>query len=150
MIDIGHDQNQQQEYLELLNAFKNADVYIYLKSEDQQWYRQDQSLLRYLDARGRDLPEQQQPYYGTNAIHWMEFCKHPWMSMTIKSDGEAHMCMEDYNNELYLGNSNTDKLADIWNGELYDKFRGDHFDLNPCIKCTQECDMPKIGSYINN
>ena len=65
--------------------------------------------------------------------------------MTIKSDGEVHMCMEDYNNEVFLGNSNETTLHDIWNGQLYEQFRKDHFDLNPCIKCTQECDMPKIG-----
>ena len=33
---------------------------------------------------------------------------------------------------------------------LCGKFRKDHFELNPCIKCTQECDMPKIGEYFAN
>lgn len=53
--------------------------------------------------------------------------------------------MEDYNNEIFLGNSNEASLHDIWNGPLYDQFRKNHFELNPCIKCTKECDMPKIG-----
>ena len=67
--------------------------------------------------------------------------------MTIKSDGEIHMCMEDYNNEIFLGNARENTLHDIWNGKLYGRFRQDHFDLNPCIKCNTECDMPKIGEY---
>ena len=67
--------------------------------------------------------------------------------MTIKSDGEIHMCMEDYNNEIFLGDARKNTLYDIWNGKLYDRFRQDHFDLNPCIKCNSECDMPKIGEY---
>ena len=99
----------------------------------------------YLDNKGREIPEQEQEFYGTNAIHWQEFCKHPWMSMTVKSDGEIHMCMEDYNNEIFLGNANQKNLKEIWNDKLYEQFRQDHFDLNPCIKCNKECDMPKIG-----
>lgn len=150
MIDVGHNEEQQKEFKRLTEVFKDLDVYIYLKSEDQQWYRKDDSLKKYLEDRNRDVPEQEQDFYGTNAIHWLEYCKHPWMSMTIKSDGEVHMCMEDYNNEIFLGDSNYSSLSEIWNGELYQKFREDHFELNPCIKCNKECDMPKIGEYFGN
>lgn len=145
MIDVGHNQEQQEEFKKLVEVFKNSNVYIYLKSEDQQWYRKDETLKEYLSVRNRKIPEQEREFYGTKAIHWLEYCKHPWMSMTIKSDGEVHMCMEDYNNEIFLGDSNTDSLYDIWNGERYKQFRQDHFSLNPCIKCNKECDMPKIG-----
>ena len=34
--------------------------------------------------------------------------------------------MEDYNNEIFLGNSYENSLSEIWNGGLYDKFRKDH------------------------
>ena len=145
MIDVGHDEIQQQEFKRLTKAFEDSNVYIYLKSEDQQWYRQDDSLKDYLEVRGREVPDQEKEFYGTNSIHWSEFCKHPWMSMSVKSDGEVHMCMEDYNNEIFLGNSKEKSLYDIWNGNLYNKFRRDHFELTSCIKCTEECDMPKIG-----
>ena len=145
MIDVGHDEEQQREFDQLKKVFEDSNVYIYLKSEDQQWYRKDETLLDYLDVRGRDAPEQEKEFYGTNAIHWQEFCKHPWMSMSVKSDGEIHMCMEDYNNEIFLGDANKKSLREIWNDNLYQQFRMDHFDLNPCIKCNKECDMPKIG-----
>ena len=147
MIDVGHDEKQKEEFRRLKEKFKNSSVYIYLKSEDQQWYRKDEGLQDYLEDEGRDIPTQDQTFFGTNAIHWSEFCKHPWMSMTVKSDGQIHMCMEDYNNEIFLGDSKKDSLYEIWNGELYNKFRHNHFDLNPCIKCNSECDMPKIGEY---
>jgi len=147
MIDIGHDEVQKKEFSKLKSKFKDSDVYVYLKSEDQQWYRKDESLKGYLEERNRDIPDQEKDFYGTNSIHWSEFCKHPWMSMTVKSDGEIHMCMEDYNNEIFLGDARKDNLHDIWNGSLYNQFRKDHFELNPCIKCTKECDMPKIGNY---
>jgi len=121
--------NQAKEYELLEKAFEGLDVYIYLKSEDQQWYRKD--------------------YHGTNSVHWSEYCKHPWMSMTIKSNGEAVMCMEDFNNEIILGDAKKESLYDIWNGEKYRKLRSDQFLLTEGIKCTGQCDMKLIGKYFS-
>lgn len=127
MLDL-HRDGQEEEFEKLKKAFEGLDVYIYFKSEDQQWYRKK--------------------YHGTKSIHWSEFCKHPWMSMTIKSNGEAAMCMEDYNNEIILGDAKIETLYDIWNGEKYRKFRNDHFDLTSGIKCAERCDMKLIGSFL--
>lgn len=127
MLDLNRT-NQKEDYDKLLAAFEGLDVYIYLKSEDQQWYRKD--------------------FHGTKSVHWSEFCKHPWMTMTIKSNGEAAMCMEDFNNEIIFGNVNESLLYDIWNGEKYVQFRKDHFDVNPNIKCSGKCDMKLIGDYL--
>lgn len=127
MLDLNRD-SQEEEYRQLKQAFEGLDVYIYMKSEDQQWYRKD--------------------YHGTKSVHWSEYCKHPWMSITIKSNGDAAMCMEDYNNEIVLGNIQNESLYDIWNGEKYEKLRADHLNLTPCIKCTEECDMNLVGKFI--
>jgi len=127
MLDLNKDW-QKEDFAKLKKLFEGRDVYIYMKSEDQQWYRED--------------------YHGTNSVHWSEFCKHPWMSMTIKSNGEAAMCMEDYNNEIVLGDAFKDSLYDIWNGKKYEQFRRDHFDLTKGIKCTEECDMTLIGELV--
>ena len=121
---------QKEEYRLLKKAFEGLDVYIYLKSEDQQWYRKD--------------------YHGTCSVHWSEFCKHPWMSMTIKSNGEAAMCMEDYDNEIVLGDVGKASLREIWNGETYKQLRRDHFDLTPGIKCVERCDMKLIGTFLGD
>ncbi len=145
MIDVNRE-DQKEEFQRLKDKFMEKDVYIYLKSEDQQWYREDDSLKEYLEVRNRELPTGEK--HGTNAIHWQEVCKHPWMSMTLKSDGFITMCMEDYNNEIVLGDANNETLYSIWNGGAYKKFREDHFDVTPCIKCTEECDMPLIGEII--
>jgi radical SAM protein with 4Fe4S-binding SPASM domain len=127
MLDLNRT-NQFEEYQKLLEAFKDLDVYIYLKSEDQQWYRKD--------------------FHETRSIHWSEFCKHPWMSVTVKSNGEVVMCMEDFNNEIILGDAKKESLYNIWNGQKYTKFRKDHFDLTRGIKCTERCDMKMIGNYL--
>jgi len=129
MLDL-NSTGQKEEYELLKQAFKGLDVYIYLKSEDQQWYRKD--------------------FHGTCSIHWSEFCKHPWMSMTIKSNGEAAMCMEDFNNEIILGNARRQSLYEIWNGEPYSQFRRDHLVVRKGIKCTEQCDMKLVGNYLVN
>jgi len=126
MLDL-HRSNQQGEFEKLKKAFEELDVYIYLKSQDQQWY---QGKMK-----------------GTCSIHWSEICKHPWMSMTIKSNGEAAMCMEDFNNEIILGDARKKSLYDIWNGKKYRQFRKDHFELTHGIKCTEQCDMKLVGNY---
>jgi radical SAM protein with 4Fe4S-binding SPASM domain len=129
MLDLNRDK-QAEDYAKLMSAFEGKDVYIYLKSEDQQWYRKD--------------------YHGTKSVHWSEFCKHAWMSMTIKSNGEAAMCMEDFDNEIVLGDTRQESLNNIWNGVKYHKFRQDHFEVTPGLKCTERCDMTMIGELIVN
>lgn len=119
---------QAEEFSKLKKAFEGLDVYVYLKSEDTLWYRKD--------------------YHCTKSIHWTEFCQHPWMSMTIKSNGEATMCMEDFNNEIILGDATQESLYDIWNGTKYQKLRKDHIDLKSSIKCTKRCDMKLAGNFL--
>ena len=128
MLDLGRP-GQEEEYGRLVDAFEDTDVYIYLKSQDQQWY-----------------PGQVQT--PTKSIHWLEYCQFPWSSMTIKSDGLAVECVEDFNNEIVLGDAKVDSLYDIWNGPAYEKFRADHFNLTPGIKCTQACDMTLVGELL--
>ena len=111
-----------------MKAFDGLDVYIYLKSEDCQWYRKD--------------------FHGTKSIHWSEICKHPWMTMTIKSNGEAAMCMEDFNNEIILGDVHNQSLKEIWDGEEYRQFRKNHIELQKGIKCNEQCDMKLIGELL--
>jgi wyosine [tRNA(Phe)-imidazoG37] synthetase (radical SAM superfamily) len=116
---------QKEEYAELRRLFEGKDVYVYLKSEDTQWYRKVN--------------------HESNSIHWSEPCKHPWMSMTIKSNGEAVMCMEDFNNAIVLGDAKHETLYDIWNGKAYESFRKNHITKEPGIQCVDHCDMKLVG-----
>jgi MoaA/NifB/PqqE/SkfB family radical SAM enzyme len=127
MLDLNRE-TQQEDYEKLREAFCDQDVYLYLKSEDQQWYRKD--------------------FHGTQSVHWSECCKHPWMSMTIKSNGEACMCMEDFDNEIILGDARTQSLSEIWNGDVYRTFRQDHIDVTRGLKCSERCDMAMVGQCL--
>jgi MoaA/NifB/PqqE/SkfB family radical SAM enzyme len=124
MLDLNRP-GQDAEFEELKMLFQDRDVYIYFKSQDTQWLNKD--------------------YHGTNSIHWSEPCKHPWMSMTIKSNGEATQCMEDFNNAIVLGDTKQESLYDIWNGEKYEQLRQSHLYPKSGIQCTDNCDMTLIG-----
>jgi MoaA/NifB/PqqE/SkfB family radical SAM enzyme len=120
--------DETEEFERLKQAFIGQDVYIYLKSQDQVWYE--------------NKPTQ------TKSIHWLEFCQFPWSSMTIKSDGFAAQCVEDFNNEIILGDAKTESLQSIWNGEKYRQLRHDHFTMRRGIKCSEQCDMMLVGQLL--
>jgi radical SAM protein with 4Fe4S-binding SPASM domain len=116
-----------EQFAKLKEAFDGTGAYVYLKSQDQLWYNDTQMQTR--------------------SIHWLEFCQFPWSSMTIKSNGQAVQCVEDFNNEIILGDVRQQSLGDIWNGAAYRQFRRDHFLLKPGIKCSEQCDMKLIGRF---
>ena len=130
MLDLNRKDNYR-DFKRLQRKFQELDVYIYLKSQDQLWF----------DETGAK----------TKSIHWLEPCQFPWSSMTIKSNGECAQCVEDYNNEIVLGNANNQSLYEIWNSEEYAHFRKHHIDAKPTweAKCNKECDMKLIGEYLN-
>ena len=138
MIDLQRP-TQMQEWKQLQESFEGKDVYIYLKSQDQTWYEDIQGKKDLHAAAGR-------------SIVWSEFCMYPWVSLTVKSNGEIAMCTEDYNNEIILGDANSNSLYDIWNGQLYGDFRMRHFTKksgDPCMMCTDHCDKKVVGDFIN-
>ena len=123
MINLGQD-----SFDNLKEAFKGSDVYIYQKSLDQSW------------LTGKPAPK---------SIHWSEPCQIPWSSMTIKSDGMAASCEEDYNNEIILGDAKTTPLEHIWNGAEYDKLRRNHIYMMERTHCTDgTCDMRVFGRWL--
>jgi wyosine [tRNA(Phe)-imidazoG37] synthetase (radical SAM superfamily) len=127
MLNLGRE-DQTEEYARLKEAFRDMDVYIYLKSQDQRWY-------------------ENKPI-DTKSIHWSEPCMFAWSSMTVKSDGMAVQCVEDFDNEIILGDAKSESLYDIWNGAKYADFRQAHFDVRPGIKCSTSCDMTLVGELL--
>lgn len=127
MLDLNQN-SQLKEYENLVEKFRDFDnVYIYLKSQDCLWYNDTGAT--------------------TNSIHWIEPCQFAWSSMTIKSDGMATQCVEDYNNDIVLGDANEDSLYKIWNGEKYKNFRKSHLTKKGIDRCTNRCDMKLLGDF---
>ena len=101
---------------EVLKKFDS--VYKYLKSQDQQW----------VDGKTDKA----------KSIHWSEPCKFPWSTMSIQSNGLVSVCMEDYDNELIMGDAKTESLYDIWNSEDYEFLRTNQHRID---KCMERCDI---------
>ena len=71
--------------------------------------------------------------------------------MTVKSDGKCTQCVEDFNNEIVLGDATKDDLVDIWNSKEYINLRMEHVKKlsDSTIKCRKECDMKLMGECLN-
>ena len=131
MLDFNSNwEKQEKEFLELKKYFNDEEYYVYKKSLDTQWL---------LSEKERHL---------NSSIHWSSVCKHPWMSMTILSNGQSAECMESFDGNVYLGNTKEESLYNIWNGETYKQFRKDHINLNKDIRCFAECDMKQLGDFL--
>ena len=44
-------------------------------------------------------------------------CPYVFYSFSINSDGSASICFLDWSRKLIIGDANTQKVKDIWNGE---------------------------------
>jgi len=115
----------EKDYMKLEEMFEDYDVYMYLKSKDNQWYN--------------SAGTKQQ------AIHWSEPCQFPWSSMSIMWDGTVVPCGQDFNNEMEMGNVHDQTLYDIWNSDGYRNLRVNQLLKSTKIKCFGRCDMKVIG-----
>lgn len=68
-------------------------------------------------------------------------CKAMWNDLIILQDGTVALCCDDYEGMSNMGNLNHQKLADIWTGEKFIRYRKFHRDgkrreLGPCKNCN--------------
>lgn len=117
---------KEKDYLEIKKMFKDYNVYMYLKSQDNQWYKKAN--------------------FGQHSIHWLEPCQFAWSSMTIQYNGDIVPCSQIFNKTLVLGNANKDSLFKIWNSLKYYKFRK-HQLLTSIPRCAFRCDMKLLGDF---
>lgn len=115
----------EKDYKQLQKMFKDYDVYMYLKSKDNQWYNKAGTRQQ--------------------AIHWNEICQFPWSSMSIMWDGSVVPCAQDFNCEMVLGNIKKESLRDIWNSKAYNQFRKNHLTGDAKVRCFSRCDMRVVG-----
>ncbi len=102
---------QEDEFERLQEAFDGCDVYVYLKSQDQMWYEDNQQQ--------------------TQSIHWMEFFQ--FLDLDGPSSPMVNaLSVWKFNNEIILGDTHTESLYDIWNGRKYADSES-AFDLKPAI-----------------
>ena len=77
-------------------------------------------------------------YFREDIVRWP--CPQFWKRVTINHDGEVRFCVEDWRNAGVVGNVRDSTLAEIWQGELYQRFRELHGsgrwnEISMCAKC---------------
>lgn len=53
-------------------------------------------------------------------------CKQPFQSLSLTPEGYVSACIMDFSGDLIVGNYNEQGLMEIWQSEVYRKFRRDH------------------------
>lgn len=133
MIDMAEKNEDFDMHNDFLNFWKDKKVFAYIKSQDNRWlYDNEESLKKNLSHYSK------------------QYCEYPWISCSIMSEGNVVPCTQISNNEIVLGNINTQSLTDIWNGEEYQKLRKMHLTGNfpKGHKCNEKCDMKKVYQYL--
>lgn len=84
----------------------------------------------------------------TGDIKDKQICLIPWITLSVKADGNIVICSHDYHNRYPVGNIKNDKLIDVWNNEKSKKLRKSliNADLkyfidikHNCEKCNNPC-----------
>lgn len=79
--------------------------------------------------------------YGQE-IKEVEVCPYIFYSLSINADGKASLCLLDWTRELIIGDTKTQSIKDIWNGEAMFEYRRLHLskerkDHPICAACGQ-------------
>lgn len=105
----------------------------------------DKTFIRPMYNVGRDIqnmtPRFEEPDYQKRYP-----CVQPWYSTAIRSNGDVLACYafhwyEKEKDSMVIGNINKNTLTEIWNQEMFVKFREDHLNMNlkdhpVCQKCN--------------
>jgi radical SAM protein with 4Fe4S-binding SPASM domain len=85
-----------------------------------------------------------------NKIYQRNFCKTPWETMVINSDGSVIPCCSDYFTEQSMGNAFNDDIRKIWNNKKYISFRSQVIKNIADIKLCTDCSTigGQEGSFI--
>lgn len=130
MIKISKDQDEEAK--EFIKYWERQNVYVYIKSLDNQWY---------FKPERSEKPKSHYEY---------QYCEFPWTSLTVMVDGTVVPCTQDYNCEMNFGNVKKSSLKEIWNSKQYQEFRMMHitgkFPKN--YKCKERCDLKKVFNYL--
>jgi radical SAM protein with 4Fe4S-binding SPASM domain len=130
MIKISMEQDEEAE--EFLEIWKDRDVYAYVKSLDNRWHF------------GNEDGEKAKSHYES------QYCEFPWTSLSVMCDGTVVPCTQDFNCEMPMGHVGDMTLKDIWNGDMYRKFRMMHITgkFPKSYRCKERCDLKTVSDYI--
>ena len=80
-------------------------------------------------------------------------CAMLWQSTHILYNGDVSACCRDYNGELIVGNIFNQSITEIWNGDIYNKYRNMHLRKDVAkIPSCRDCysTVHEAGILMNN
>lgn len=133
MIELGADEKAKAMHEEFLRMWRPFDVYVYVKSQDNRWYFEEDEEIQ------------------NNSHYEHQYCEYPWTSLTVMADGSIVPCTQDYDAEMCFGHVQEQSLVEIWNSEKYREFRQWHVtgQFPSGFKCSERCDQKKLHSYLD-
>jgi radical SAM protein with 4Fe4S-binding SPASM domain len=81
-------------------------------------------LIGKIDKNHQTNTKTLEGYYGKqNISNYKRICTTPFLSLTIKSDGDVCVCIVDWNRGTKVGNIARSSLSEIWYGKKLREFR---------------------------
>lgn len=105
------------------------------------WIESVMSCWPEFELRGGVTVNQERGIYG-QPIEEVSVCPYPFYSFSINPEGSASLCFLDWGRKLLIGDTNTQSVKEIWEGEELRKYRimflrGDRKKHPVCGGCGQ-------------
>jgi radical SAM protein with 4Fe4S-binding SPASM domain len=135
------NKHEQEEFQKFWNKLPIDNVYFSKLSS-----LQDNSPMEEAERFSGNIKEKQ-------------ICVIPWITLSIKADGDIVICSHDYHNRYPIGNIEQDKLINVWNNEKAYKLRQSLIDAeldyfvdiqHDCVKCNNPCNGAGKDDFVKN
>lgn len=83
-------------------------------------------------------------HYGQKAYE-RKICPYIFYIMVINADGSVSTCVQDWKQDMIVGDTKNENLRDIWLGERLNEYRLNHLKLKKCSYDT--CSKCEVMSY---
>lgn len=132
-----YDGPHQIEYFKQLLAGVDADFFVLR----DRWYDETQEFGLILTNRAGTLPVNRPNAFLESPCYYTHY------SMTIDWNGDALLCVQDWNKKVKMGNLFGQTLFEVWTATAWNRYRtnltlGNRGKLDPCRNCDVN------GSYL--
>lgn len=141
-IKIAGNNLSEEDKSQFYNIFGNISDSIFIENIIPIWSA--------IDVYKTDIVNNGVSNMGENITNYKNVCPNVFYSFAINSDGSISPCCADWSRKFNIGNVNTEKVKDIWNGkkmkELQKLFLRGKRKYHPF--CSS-CGLPTYGSIDN-
>lgn len=135
---------ENQEFIDL---YKNIGDEVNIEAPMNWNGFQNRDLISKIDKGGKTDQTLIQGYYGKHMSGYKKICTTPFLSLNVKHNGDACICIVDWNKGTKVGNISSQSLKEIWLGDRLRDFRRMHIEgrkneNESCCNCRFMCANP--------